>query len=378
MGLGTLTLLSVLPAAPGLFLALLLADRARAWRFAAGLGTTLLAINLICLAVFGRPFLEQVYLYHFGKPAVSVVGASLYALVYYNTWLVAGGACGAILVAADALRQRGPGRTILLRAALGGALGALVFLLSLERFFVYYTGALFVCLALLAGAGIWKVAKLIGRALIERDVRAALAASGLALPLMLAHVNHVVDGAAPNAALQSHAWVGSGLAQLDAPVRLLLWRDESVEGGRYLGWTHYLWHETDSFEALDPLAREIRRRTQPGDMIFGDSTAAPLVALHSGRRLVADAADTNVARMAHGAPALEQLLEVFESRPPALILVREGRGIDSVRRFREWLEERYVAVYRFANPARARTFIVYAPVDAARGPDPQSPSNHGQ
>ena len=287
--------------------------------------------------------------------------------MYYNTWLVAGGACGAILVAADALRRRARGRAALLQAALGGALGSLAFLISLERFFVYYLGALFVCLALLAGAGLAALVRLLRRALLQRDGRAALAAAGLALPLLLAHLDHVIDGAAPGAARHTHVWVGSGLAPLDALVKPLFWRAESVEGRRYPGWTHYLWNEADSFEALDPLLEEVRRRTQPGDAIFGDSTAAPLLALLSGRRLAADAADTNVARMSDGAPALERLLGELESSPPALIVVRENRGIHSVRRFRSWLVGRYEPVYRYTSPSTQRTFVLYAPAVRAGG-----------
>lgn len=367
VALGVLTLLSVAPAGAGLFLALLLADRARALRFGVALAAIVLVANLLCLAAFGRPFLEQVYLYHLGKPPVVVEGESLYAVAYYNTWLVAGGACGALLVAADALRRRARGRAALLQAALGGALGSLAFLISLERFFVYYLGALFVCLALLAGAGLAALVRLLRRALLQRDGRAALAAAGLALPLLLAHLNHVIDGAAPGAPRHTHVWVGSGLAPLDALVKPLFWRAESVEGRRYFGWTHYLWHEADSFEALDPLLQEVRRRTQPGDAIFGDSTTAPLLALLSGRRLAADAADTNVARMGHAAPALERLLGELESSPPALIVVRESRGIHSVRRFRAWLVGRYEPVYRYTSPSTQRTFVLYAPAVRAGG-----------
>jgi len=367
VSLGVMTLLNVAPAGAGICLALLLADRARGVRFAVALAACVLLANLLCLAAFGRPFLEQVYLYHVSKPPVVVEGESLYAVVYYNTWLVAGAACGAMLVVADALRRRAGDGTALLGAALGGALGSLAFLLSLERFFTYYLGALFVCMAVLAGAGLAALLRLLRRALVQRDGRAALAAAGLAIPLLLAHLNHAIDDAEPGALQHTHTWVGSGLAPLDAVVKPLLWRADSVEGRRHPGWTHYLWSEADSFEPLAPLLTEVRQRTQPGDAIFGDSTTAPLLALLSGRRLAADAADTNVARMGHGAPALEQLLEELESSPPKSIVVRESRGIHSVRRFRSWLAEHYEPVYRYTSPSTQRTFVLYAPAVRGRG-----------
>lgn len=84
-------------------------------RFVLAAGGLFLAVNLLCVAVAGRAYLDQVYLFHLAKPAHKGGNLPLWhALARDNLLLVAGGVLGALLlglgiVLSLAGRGRSPG-----------------------------------------------------------------------------------------------------------------------------------------------------------------------------------------------------------------------------------------------------------------------------
>ena len=223
---------------------------------------------------------------------------------------------------------------------MAGVLGGVFFLASIARVFAYYAVPIFACAAPVAAFGLVEAA----RAAARRGRGGPARGWGMAaLAAFAAGQAYAWWPPAENGEPLVHEWRGSGVGALDAVVRNTVWRSREVPERRALAVQHYLWEEIQRFDALGDFTEAVEVRTGPDDRLFGDSTAAPLVALRSGRRLAFDEADTNVQRLqrpGHG----EALLERLREDPPALVLVRAQRGIAALPAFQAWIARDYEPV----------------------------------
>ena len=336
--LGALTLLNVAPAGFGVGLVYLLLDRSEAVRFGAAGLAFFAATVLLCVAIVGSAFFEQVVLYHLAKaPGDRTVLRSFISVVGYNPWLVSGALCGMVALqfglgvderrgltgrgekeaGARSAREVINHRSLPL-LALGGALASVAFFASLDLVFNYYFEILFVCLAPLAAFGL---------AELFRKASAA------------------VRSRSPGRAVEALVLVGilvTGLA-----------RSSSVR----ISWNDYWWPAANRFDTAVALADEVARRSVAGDTILGDYLSTPLIALLSDRRIALDEADLNGMRIETGILDLDALIAKLEVDPPRLILTRTDGGISNRADFMAWVEYRYAPVHR--HPAAEPRHVIW-------------------
>ena len=336
--LGALTLLNVAPAGIGVGLVYLLLDRSGAVRFGAAGLAFFAAAALLCVAIVGGAFFEQVVLYHFAKaPGDSTVLRSFNSVIRYNPWLVFGALCGMVALqfglAGDEGRSltgrgekkasaRSARETVNLRRlpllALGGAMTSVAFFAWQDRVFNYYFEILFVCLAPLAAFGLAELLRKASAALRSRSPGRAVEA------LLLVAI------------------LGTGLA-----------RSSSVR----ISWNDYWWPAANRFDAAVTLADEVARRSVARDTILGDYLSTPLIALLSDRRIAFDEADLNGMRFETGMLDLDALIAKLEADPPRLILTRTDGGISNQTDFMAWVEYRYAPVHR--HPAAEPRHVIW-------------------
>ena len=97
-----------------------------------------------------------------------------------------------------------------------------------------------------------------------------------------------------------------GPAWLGQLTRAAFWGEWRLRGNIESGVHHYLWNKKRWYSTADEMAAWIRDHTKPNETITGASDYAPLLALLSGRRLAADAVDTNSKVFDTGAVRLEE------------------------------------------------------------------------
>ncbi len=352
--LGSFTMLNVAPAAVGAALVLVFVDRQRGLRLAlyGALGTALL--NGLAIAVFGLPYLEQVFFFHLAKSEAGRQSAGVFAaIVQMNGWLIAGAALGAIgwllgVVPRD--NDCGPeepgGRPgggireeleaqLPLALSLGAALGSLCLLALANRIFVYYFQVLFVCLAPLAGAGFVALGS------------ALRGSFGTGLD------------AAPS--VGESRFAASVLATVLIAGQLPGWTTKS--GDLSPGLVQYLRHEADAFTSADPLAVEVRKHCGSGTTVFGDSTAVPLVALLADRKLALGEGDTNHLRFGSGQTSTGAFIEALEAAPPCAVVYREDHGLFVLPAFSSWLDDHYAPVFRARDAHETRLYDLLIRID---------------
>jgi hypothetical protein len=88
-----------------------------------------------------------------------------------------------------------------------------------------------------------------------------------------------------------------GPAQL---TKALFFKDQRLRGEVTPFYRHYMWNKSLTFSSVDEIADYIKNSTSPEMTISGASTLAPLVALHAGRKIAGDEADTNGKRFKAG------------------------------------------------------------------------------
>lgn len=82
--------------------------------------------------------------------------------------------------------------------------------------------------------------------------------------------------------------------------RVLFFADSRERGAITPYFFHYIWNKSLAFDSVDEIAEFVKQNTTPDQTVTGASTLAPLVALHAGRRMSADEADTNAKRFNSG------------------------------------------------------------------------------
>ena len=151
----------------------------------------------------------------------------------------------------------------------------------------------------------------VGYYVIAVSAKRASGASSL-LSLFLRRVAAVPWSAHLNAALwpeesklkgQKVAYEWRDPAILKGPAGLtkaLFFADSRERGAITPYYRHYIWNKSLAFDSVDEIADFVRQNTIPEQTLTGASTLAPLVALHAGRRISADEADTNGKRFSSG------------------------------------------------------------------------------
>lgn len=352
------------------------------------------ALNLLCAFLFGSGYWDPVFRYHFMKPpgGEGSLGAVLGAIARENPWLVWSGPAAIAAFAAtramSTVRARGAAwHTRIARAlaeplwgpALAGVMIAalhLAFFSMLGKVFTFYILPAFPGLALAGGAAYtaaigWAIAARSSR----RPARGAAAAPSPGILTALALAVFVVGGPLVLPAifplqgisteegerLRSYAWRDSPLpGPLDGAVKALLWRDDRVAGAWTLAATRYLWHESRHFTAPGMLADRLRGRLPAGSTVWGDSSAAPLVALLLDTRVARDHADTNSMRYRSGITPPERAIGDLESDLPAAIIANPRRGFFLVPQMQRWVTARYSVADTFRDPIYG-TYDLYLP-----------------
>ncbi len=164
--------------------------------------------------------------------------------------------------------------------------------------------------------------------------------------------------------LRRYTWRDAPLpGWMNGLVRGLLWSDERVAGAWNPALTRYLWHESRHFTAPAALAARVLELTREGSTVFGDSIAAPLVALLAERRITLDQADTNTMRYRSRITPPEAAIADLEREPPAAIIGNSRRGFLLVPEMQAWVTSRYAVAASVDDPIYGR-YDLYLPAGA--------------
>ncbi|HOX45228.1 MAG TPA: hypothetical protein PK668_16655 [Myxococcota bacterium] len=395
--------------------ALALLDSRRAGlRFLLGFGVPWLLVQLAMAIAGGADYFQAVYGYHLAKPGKEGVSRDMIARVLLDNFaLTLGALLGPLLAALDRWLGRGsgapppaapgplPGGWLLPRAwawlrralweAEGGparvgglwALGYLLFILWLPRVFPFYFLLLFPGMALAGGwaagraarhlGGLVRAARTRGRAWWSAAIvlGALLVAVGAAYavrsPVQRALLPRYVRGA--DVPMQ---WQDAPLPGLvNAAIRACCWDDVARARQEYGTLQEALYHESRFFQAATELGDYARAHSRPGELLFGDSSSAGLVALLAGRRLADDFADTNTLRFSSGTTSAAETIRRID-RPELRFVVVSGspaRGpggearvrygmFASLPEFRRWLDAGFRVAHQVRDPAKGWFFLL--------------------
>ncbi len=133
---------------------------------------------------------------------------------------------------------------------------------------------------------------------------------------------------------------------IEAWARYLLWRDERVVGEEYHTFNFVLWHESRVFDVVDEVVESIREETSEEGEIFGDSGSVPLFALLSGRRIAANAVDTNIQQFRSKNADPEELITKIDNDKTEMIILRQNFGVSGVQAVRRLVAAKYKRVKR--------------------------------
>jgi hypothetical protein len=261
------------------------------------------------------------------------------------------------------VRLREDPRRQLLVVALAATAASLLFISSLNPVFPFYFVIAFVTAALLAGyayGAMLRAAWLCLSAMLQKERVAGFA---VALSVLVACAGAAELWSRSDVARRSeipdalvgavipHEWrEAPRMGYINAVLRAALWEDEGVLGTHYSSLTHYLWHESEVFQAPVHAARYVRAHTPPGASLFGDSETVPLVALMTERRVCMDEADTNAMRFESGITDARGFIERMEKAPPTVVLAGRDRGFVITSEFSDWLARQYDLVQTIDDP----------------------------
>ncbi len=384
-------------------------------RYVIGFIVPWLVIQLAGLLLGGRGYVDSVYRYHFIKPAGGGVALGLFFQVLTtNLLLFVGAALGVVLAELDRFLSRvtgcgepseepasrgiGPGLKGLWRkwreellgdgarglARIGGlwALGYVLFIFTLPAVFQFYFLPMFPGLALAAGFAAdrvmchgWRLAVSGGCDRLRRHPQWGKAARMLGTAVLISFGVYALRVPLQRLLVPAYVrsvdvpmqWSDSPLP-INAFMRWCCWNDVARAGASYGTLHETLYHESRYFEQAQTLADYVRRHTGPGQVLFGDSSTAGLVALLAGRRLAADCADTNVMRFSSGETAADEVIRRIDTPELALVLMQARRaangagtldyaGFAALPAFRRWLDERFEIVFQVDDRTKG-TFVL--------------------
>ncbi len=366
---GGFTLFNAIPAAVGAWAVIFVLDRRRGVRLAV-LGFALFALAVaVTVAIVGMEFFDQVIGYHLGKSVKSdSLASTLHNALRLNPWLVGASALGVVGLILRPAKARTSERSawaneielrLPLYLALGAGIASLLFLGSLAKVFSYYLTPLLLCMAPLAAFGLVSLAEQLRAVARSREREAMTATLILGAFFIVTQAPALSGFFAGEGASTPREWKASGFAPSDAIVRPLLWRNSREPGARYLAWTHYLWAEASHFSEASEIADAIQARGDDGDTLFGDSLAAPLVALLADRKIAFEIADTNYMRFEHKPDSLAKTLARLDAAPPRFVIRRPTRGFSKSAELREWLSRHYTKIETFRGESGARVHELF-------------------
>jgi len=384
LGLGTTTGVYVGPGAIIITVMLFLARPKLGLRCGIAAFGTWAAVSGCFWSVGGSDYIDQVYRYHFLKPAVQGKGffEVLPRLLFHNFFVLIAPLLFLPVLVARTLgvlqkaNYRVRWRTLCdpaLHPALATgiwcvvlAVGYLSFLGRLSRVFDYYFLLLFPAGAVCGGLYVSQLVSTVVHA--RRSKPAAVGAALMTVPLIVGFVayprfEHELSYFAKNQGKsKTYSSPRSVLPEaLEAPVKRLLWNETRVIGNRYSAIQFYLWHESRRFETARNIAAVLRQNAREGETIWGDSTSTPLVSLLAGVPIVDRFVDTNGMRFECGMPSvkdtvtqLEAALAREEGRLTWLVL-RPGRGVASRTKpifepLRRFYREQFRTLQVFPDP----------------------------
>ncbi len=272
----------------------LVRDRKEFARLAAGFLIIFLATNLYFLSAAGEKYITSVYTYHLIKPEAAGNTASLFLQLIKQNWLLLGSAMLSVLFLS---------RKIAAPLAISGAY--ILFLSQLSRVFNFYLVLLLPFLAILGG---YSLARL-GRMLPYKKALAALL---------------IIVIIASAAQTTKHLWT----------------------------------FDFADFESAKPMAEFVKQNSAQSDEIFGDMTAAPLVALFSDRRIAFDMVDTNDMLFSSGMISLAEITGRIEHDKTKFVIINEDYGIGGFNEFAGFLQEKCVYAQGFSDRYWGR-FAIY-------------------
>ena len=149
---------------------------------------------------------------------------------------------------------------------------------------------------------------------------------------------------------------------IQRPVKLF-WRPDRTIGKRHSGIQFYFWHESRVFSEVDEIAAVLKIHAKQGDLIFGDSTSTPLIALLSNLPIALNFVDTNTMRFKAGLPPVDEAIANLEdailSTDQRLewIVINYGRGIGGIDAFRRFFQANFYPFKTFQT-RRFDTYIL--------------------
>ena len=373
--LGATTGFYVFPGALMTGTLLFVVRRADALRFAGAFALPFLAINGAFWALGGDAYLDGVYRYHLMKPDLEgqTLMDRLPSILFHDFFLIVGPLFLLPRLASGLGREHGRGR----RPALGELLdparhpfeatgrwcvlfaaGTLFFLALLGQVFHFYFLLLFPACAVCGGLFLSWWREVLDDALRRRR-RLGLAASLCGAVAVGFLVYPSFEYRLPYFARQrgttkSYAFPESPLpSAVQSAVKALFWHPDRTIGHRYSGIRYYLWHESRRFAEVDAIASRLRERARSGELLFGDSTTTPLLALQSDVPLVFHMSDTNGMRFTSGITPPEEAIARLRGSygdPEGSLewaLVNPRRGFYRIEPLRRFIEEDFVVVEEF-------------------------------
>jgi 4-amino-4-deoxy-L-arabinose transferase-like glycosyltransferase len=272
----------------------LMKNRKRFIRFATGFLAVFLAVNLFFIAIAGGKFIEMVYKYHLVKPETAGNTLQLFVQALRQNWLIFGSAALFVLVLSKKL-------------ALPTAVSAayILFLTQLSKIFSFYFVLLFPFLAMLGGYALVRAAKKVPHKKVLVIAFAAVVA------------------------------VNAGYT------------------------AHYLWtFDFVNFQSAKPMAGFVKENSAFSDEVFGDMTAAPLIALFSNRKIAFDMVDTNDMLFQSKMISLKETTSKIKQAKTKFVIVNQEYGIGSFKEFNAFLEKDCSYAKAFSDQYWGR-FVIY-------------------
>jgi hypothetical protein len=320
-GLGSITGFYAIVGAGALAIFWLLNNRRQFVRFIIGFVLIFLGTNLICALLFGRNYIEPVYVYHFLKPRVHGWNAIIFYRVFRNNLLVLIPALLSPLTllwknkigSCDETRMSSRRLAILLMIMV---FCYILFFIVLKRIFDFYFILLFPFCAILAAYALWMFfARLMRRSRPSLNQFIVRFISGIliAVPLL---------------------WNG-------------IWASRKL-----------IRHESHYLKVASQIAEYIAQHSSSKDKLFGDSSSTPLMAVLANRRIAANFIDTNAMRFRSGITSVDQCLRELRSDQPKYILVKPNVGFIRVAGFQAYIDKYYALEKTFKDPYYG-SFLLY-------------------
>ena len=156
-----------------------------------------------------------------------------------------------------------------------------------------------------------------------------------------------------------YKWPGSILPEsINNVVKKLFWRDDRTIGDLYSGVEYYLWHESRYFSTASDIVETLIKYAKPDDLIFGDSTSTPLIAIMSSLGIASNFVDTNSMRFRSGTTSVKECINKIDLENLKFILVNDRKGFYILDEFKQYINDNYKVFKTFKDPYFGR-YILY-------------------